>query len=384
MISNPTAVITDTSGNQASVKPATTPAVAADKALVVAVSPNNSVAVTAASLPLPTGASTFAAQTDGTQRTRVTDGTNNAAVKAASTAPVAADPALVVAISPNSPQTLVDNAAFSDGASRVTPAGFIFDETAGTALTENDVAAARVDSKRALVGAIEDATTRGRRATVKAGSTSPLSTDTALVVGLSPNGNQATEITLQNFSNKFNNGQVTQDSSVGVSIGLNRSFTAVSDFFFPDPNAEDIFYIKSVSSTAYVTRLWISFAGDGTDVTAKVHVIKRSTANDPGTVCNIVAHEEGDSATAEVYYYTAIPTLGAEIGKIWTGYLSAPHDSSPKFGMSSNQYTWEWEAPSTKKPIVLRKTFDEGLSINLNGLVSPDIVVACGVEWYER
>lgn len=40
--------------------------------------------------------------TGGTQRTKITDGTNNAAVKAASTAPVAADPALVVAISPNS------------------------------------------------------------------------------------------------------------------------------------------------------------------------------------------------------------------------------------------------------------------------------------------
>lgn len=39
--------------------------------------------------------------TGGTQRTKVTDGTNNAAVKAASTAAVAADPALVVAISPN-------------------------------------------------------------------------------------------------------------------------------------------------------------------------------------------------------------------------------------------------------------------------------------------
>lgn len=40
--------------------------------------------------------------TGGTQRVKLTDGTNNAAVKAASTAPVATDPALVVALSPNS------------------------------------------------------------------------------------------------------------------------------------------------------------------------------------------------------------------------------------------------------------------------------------------
>jgi hypothetical protein len=44
--------------NVATVKAASTAAVGADKAVVVAVSPNNSVAITAASLPLPTGAAT--------------------------------------------------------------------------------------------------------------------------------------------------------------------------------------------------------------------------------------------------------------------------------------------------------------------------------------
>lgn len=63
---------------------------------------------------------------------------------------------------------LLDNAAFADGATRVLPAGFVFDEVAGTALTENDVAAARIDSKRAVVGVIEDPATRGRKATVDA------------------------------------------------------------------------------------------------------------------------------------------------------------------------------------------------------------------------
>lgn len=47
--------------------------------------------------------------TGGTQRTKITDGTNNAAVKAASTAPVAADPALVVAISPNSTLSVISD-----------------------------------------------------------------------------------------------------------------------------------------------------------------------------------------------------------------------------------------------------------------------------------
>jgi len=65
-------------------------------------------------------------------------------------------------------QAIADNAGFTDGTSKVFPAGYIYDETAGTTLTENDAAAARVDAKRSQVMVIEDSTTRGRRATVDA------------------------------------------------------------------------------------------------------------------------------------------------------------------------------------------------------------------------
>lgn len=58
---------------------------------------------------------------------------------------------------------IVDNAAFTDGTTRLMPAAYIFDEVAGTALTENDAAAARIDSKRAQVFTLEDTTTRGTR-----------------------------------------------------------------------------------------------------------------------------------------------------------------------------------------------------------------------------
>jgi hypothetical protein len=107
--------------NVATVKAASTLPAATDKAVVVTA--RDSIAVTgtfwqatqpvsgtfwqatqpisAASLPLPTGAALDATLTGGTARARITDGTNLAAVKAASTAPVATDPALVVAWSPN-------------------------------------------------------------------------------------------------------------------------------------------------------------------------------------------------------------------------------------------------------------------------------------------
>jgi hypothetical protein len=65
-------------------------------------------------------------------------------------------------------QLLADNAAFTDGTTKVFTTGYVFDEVAGTALTENDIAAGRVDSKRAQVYVQEDATTRGQRQTITA------------------------------------------------------------------------------------------------------------------------------------------------------------------------------------------------------------------------
>lgn len=61
---------------------------------------------------------------------------------------------------------IVDNALFTDSTTRISMSGYVFDETAGTALTENDGAAARIDSKRAQVLVVEDATTRGQRQAV--------------------------------------------------------------------------------------------------------------------------------------------------------------------------------------------------------------------------
>jgi len=68
----------------------------------------------------------------------------------------------------NQVPSIVDNSGFVDGNTKLAMAGYIYDEVAGTALTENDVAAARIDAKRAQIGTIEDGTTRGRYATVTA------------------------------------------------------------------------------------------------------------------------------------------------------------------------------------------------------------------------
>ena len=118
--------------------------------------------VSAASLPLPTGASTSANQTTlGSQTTKVNDGTNTAAVKAASTAAVATDPALVVAVSPNN----------TVGATQ-----------SGTWTVQQG------STPTAVANAWPVKITDGTNTTaVKAASTAAVATDSSQVVALSPN-----------------------------------------------------------------------------------------------------------------------------------------------------------------------------------------------------
>ncbi len=116
--------LTDGTHGPAAVKAASTAALATDPALVVAVSPNNAVAVTGTfwQATQPVSGSVSVSNFPGTQPisgtvtsnqgtantlanawpTELTDGTHGpAAIKAASTAAIATDPALVVAVSPN-------------------------------------------------------------------------------------------------------------------------------------------------------------------------------------------------------------------------------------------------------------------------------------------
>lgn len=195
--------------NVATVKAASTAATPTDKAVVVAVSPNNTVGVTgtffqatqpisATSLPLPTGAAQDATLTGGTARTKVTDGTNNAAVKAASTAAAATDPALVVAISPNNtvPVSLATNTPTLQAGSTTTVT-----QATGTNLhtvVDSGTITANAGTNLNTSALALDATLTGgtqrskvtdgtNNAAVKAASTAAAATDPALVVAISPN-----------------------------------------------------------------------------------------------------------------------------------------------------------------------------------------------------
>ncbi len=133
---------------------------------------------------------------------------------------------------------IVDNAAFTDGTTRLMPAAYIFDEVAGTALTENDAGAARIDSKRAQIGVIEDATTRGQRAAVSAGG----------ALKVDPSG-----VTMPTTLVSF----VTDIPTAGTRVQLGSN-TMVNGFIIQAPSTNTgVIYVggSTVSSTVYGAEL---------------------------------------------------------------------------------------------------------------------------------
>ncbi len=166
-------------------------------------------------------------------------------------------------------QALADNGGFTDGTSKVFPTGYLFDEIAGVALTENDVAAARIDSKRAQVSVLEDATTRGQRATVTAGNalkvdgsavTQPVSGTVTANAGTGP------------FPVSDNGGSLTVDAPVGTPVAVRLS----DGVAFVDGRDIGVYIGKTLKTAA----ISVAVSGDNTIVTAvptkriKVYAIK--------------------------------------------------------------------------------------------------------------
>jgi hypothetical protein len=127
--------------------------------LPVVISSPNPLPISAASLPLPSGAATSANQTNGTQQTEINNGVNVAAVKAASTAAVATDPALVIAVSPN-------NSVAITAASLPLPTGAATSANQATQIT--DLAAINTSIQATQVA--QGSATSGQQGTVVLGA----------------------------------------------------------------------------------------------------------------------------------------------------------------------------------------------------------------------
>jgi hypothetical protein len=243
---------------------------------------------------------------------KITDGVSNAAVKAASTSPLSTDPALVVAISPNSSITTTSASVSTIGSAPPTSASYIGGSD-GAALR-----ALAVDtSGRAIISTVD-----GQRATYSAAVS-------GLVVANTPT---------------------------------------------------DIFTITgSASKTIRITR--ISFTGTQTTGTQiRVIVLKRSTANSGGTSTSParVPHDSNNAAaTATVLAYTANPTTGTLVGniraaKVLVGLTTVNSDQLIiDFGTRNGQ------------GFVLRGT-TQVLAINLAGVTIAGNSLDISFEWTEE
>jgi hypothetical protein len=214
--------------------------------------------------------------------------------------------------------SLVDNAGFTDGTTRVEMAGYIFDEVAGTALTENDAAAARIDSKRAQVLVLEDASTRGQRAAVSAagrvsvdgsGVTQPVSGTVTANQGTAAAGSGAWPVSMTTTGDVVVKPGDSANNALRVNVVAGGGSTA--------PSSPQRSYL-TISALAISTRTAMNFteiggAGAGAARLAQLEMASSVTCKwELFTVANAT-----ESGTPVMVFFTtsANPTL------IWT----APH-----------------------------------------------------------
>lgn len=113
--------------------------------------------ISAASLPLPSGAATSAIQTDGTQRTKLTDGTDNVGISTVGGAKALKVDVVQTVGGGSGGTSLADKGSFTEGTTTFTPSGGVYNETISADPTEDQAAAVRITAKRAFHVNLRDA-----------------------------------------------------------------------------------------------------------------------------------------------------------------------------------------------------------------------------------
>lgn len=329
--------------------------------------------------------------------------------------------------------TFKDGGAFAQEADNVAPVGFVLDETAGTALSENDIAAPRIDSKRAIINVIEDETTRGRRATVTAGKNiavtvrdesanqmpamdtgarsgfvkiydgSAVYNTSAIVVsatGVGVLGVLAIDSTLNTARYKStgefpthtgstdntlaNSKYLKVDSNGNVNIidtgRTKTTYSACIQGLATAVTATDIFTIKgSATKTVSITQIVLTGVAT-TAISVPVDLVIRSTADTAGTSTApaLVPHDSNDAAaTAVVAAYTVNPTLGTAVGSIRTEKIAFTVT-----GVVGSRSVYDFGV-RPGKPIVLRGTAQQ-LCVNFNATTVLGSSIDVWVEFTEE
>lgn len=168
-----------------------------------------------------------------------------------------------------------------------------------------------------------------------------------------------------------NNVLRTKNTYSSTTVGLATALTAT-----------DIYTITgSATKTVKINKIRIS-ATRSTSTTNDVLLIKRSTANSGGTSTNeaeIPLDSQNSAASATVLSYTANPTLGTTVGT-----LRANKQFVNSLGSGpSDIVEWVWDLAGNSQPVTLRGINDV-LAINLNGatITTPSYTIYC--EWTEE
>jgi hypothetical protein len=205
-------------------------------------------------------------------------------------------------------EKLADNAAFTDGTTKVVPTGYIYDDVAGTALTENDIGAARMDSKRSQMFTLEDATTRGQKAAVSAAGA--LKVDgSAVTQPVSLTGNQAVNVAQINAVAPLMGNGVTGTGSQRVTLASDN--TAISTAGFMSVKIDQ----TTVGTTNAVTQIPAATGGLTT-----YHLVSAATTNatnikaSAGQVFGWYIYNSNAAARKVVFHNSAAaPTAGASV-----------------------------------------------------------------------
>jgi len=159
-----------------------------------------------------------------------------------------------------------------------------------------------------------------------------------------------------------------------------RTYSAAVRGIVPAASATDIFAIKG-SDTATIRVLKIVIMGTATAAgMADILGIKRSTANTGGTsatATNVPYDSNDAAATATVQSWTANPTLGTAVGNIRANKYIMPAATNPT--IIAPELSWKFEHG---KPLYLRGS-NEQLAVNLNGQTITGGSYNIAVEWEE-
>lgn len=284
-------------------------------------------------------------------------------------------------------QKVVDNAAFTDGTTPMMPVGFIFDDVAGTALTENDIGAGRMDSKRAQVLVIEDGTTRGTRQAVKAASTAPVAADPAAVVAISPNSlSQALAYFTRPRQLATYAATYRLAAATAGPTGANLVHVVNTDKQFAT-----IYHAASATKTVRIRliRLQFSFEAAGV-IEAEVQRLSATTAPATGNPAITPGKFDTSDGAAEATCLCLPTTQGSLLAAdqpvsprfLWNALISAATAEPAR--LSGDLVLYDARQTNEEKPITLRAGVAEGIAVVTRDSVTGANTVTAYIEFTEE